>query len=153
MSDSAVPPSIRIYSYFIWNQARKYGIRKTGYSIRISAKLDTCLSSTHTLVKYTRKRITHVYAYISRWSGNQTSLVTWIKTEFRSSLSTETVSSLIGYHFNRRCKCWEISLLILMSLFLLKESHVLMKEISILKTIVFFAKIILIGCDDLTKCG
>ena len=32
-----------------------------------------------------------------------------IKTEFRSSLSTEIVSSLIGYHFNKRCKC-ELSL-------------------------------------------
>ena len=31
------------------------------------------------------------------------------KTEFRSTLSTETVSSLIGYHFNKRCKC-ELSL-------------------------------------------
>ena len=36
-----------------------------------------------------------LYIYISRrWSGNQISLVRRIKTEFRSSLSTETVSLL-----------------------------------------------------------
>ena len=36
--------------------------------------------------------------------------MSWIKTEFRSSLSTDKVSSLIGYHFNKRCKCCELSL-------------------------------------------
>ena len=65
------------------------------------------LSGSQTLVKYARKR---VYAYISRWSGNQNSLVRRIKTEFRLSLSTDKVSSLIGYHFNKRCKCCELSL-------------------------------------------
>ena len=32
-----------------------------------------------------------------------------IKTEFRSSLTTDTVSALIGYHFNRTCKCCEVT--------------------------------------------
>ena len=65
-----------------------------------------------------------------------------IKTEFQSSLSNETVSFLIIYYFNKRYKCCELTLLPLMSLFLLKESHVLMKEtrainICIFKTTVF----------------
>ena len=34
-------------------------------------------------------------------------LVRRIKTEFRSSLSTETISSLIGCHFNKTWKCGE----------------------------------------------
>ena len=76
-------------------------------------------------------------------------MVRRIKTEFQSSLSTETVSSLIRYHFNKRYKCCELSLLTLMSLFLLKESHVLMKEtsainISIFKTTIFFIHFFLI---------
>ena len=66
----------------------------------------------------------------------------WIKTEFRSSLSTETVSLLsLDIILTRDVNV--ANYLYLMSLFLLKESHVLMKEtrainISILKTIVFF---------------
>ena len=96
-------------------------------------------------MKYTSKRkITHLRVYIFH-DGLGTrlySLVRRIKTEFRSSLSTERVTSLIGYHFNKRCYCCELSLFILMNLFLLKESHVLMIEtrainISIFKTIVF----------------
>ena len=35
------------------------------------------------------------------------SVVRRIKTEFRSSLSTETVSALIGCHFNKTSKCCE----------------------------------------------
>ena len=37
------------------------------------------------------------------------SLVHRIKTDFRSSLQTETVSALIGYHFNKTCHCCEQS--------------------------------------------
>ena len=37
------------------------------------------------------------------------SLVRRIKTEFRSSLSTETVSALIGCHFNKTSKCCEMT--------------------------------------------
>ena len=37
------------------------------------------------------------------------SLVRRIKTEFRSSLQTETVSALIGHHFNKTCQCCELS--------------------------------------------
>ena len=37
------------------------------------------------------------------------SLVRRIKTDFRSSLQTETVSALIGNHFNKRCQCCEQS--------------------------------------------
>ena len=37
------------------------------------------------------------------------SLVRRIKTDFRSSLQTETVSALIGYHFNKKCQCCELS--------------------------------------------
>ena len=63
--------------------------------------------NSQTLVKYTRKReITRLRVYFTM-SGNQTSLVSHIKTEFRSSLSIDKVSSLIGYHFN---KCCELSL-------------------------------------------
>ena len=81
----------------------------------------------HTSYYITMCHRSRIYAYISRWSGNQTSLVRLIKTEFQSSLSTETVSSLI----------WDIILtrdvivenyLYLMSLFLIKESHVYTNE-------------------------
>ena len=94
-----------------------------------------------------------MYVYISRWFGNQTSLVRRIKTEFQSSLSTETVSSLIGCHFNKRC---DANYLYLMSLFLLKESRLLMKEkmvinIIIFKTFVFFVQKNFFLCDD--QCG
>ena len=36
-------------------------------------------------------------------------LVRRIKTEFRSSLQTDTVSALIGHHFNKSCQCYELS--------------------------------------------
>ena len=37
------------------------------------------------------------------------SLVQRIRTEFRASLSTESVSALIGCHFNKNCECCEKS--------------------------------------------
>ena len=56
----------------------------------------------------TSKRVTHLRVYFTMvWEPDYSGEAD--KTEFRSSLSTETVSSLIGYHFNKRCKC-ELSL-------------------------------------------
>ena len=73
-----------------------------------------------------------------------------IKTEFRSSLSTKRVTSLVGYNFNKRCYCCELSLLILMSLFLLKESHVLMIETRVINISVFITILSIFKIDVMT---
>ena len=81
------------------------------------------LSGSQTLVKYARKR---VYAYISRWSGNQNSLVRRIKTEFRLSLSIDR--SLLSLDIILTRDVNVANYLYLMSLFLLKDSHVYTNE-------------------------